>query len=321
MIDIQGLTLILTRRCNAACRHCGFSSSRNSSETMEVEQARDYLSQAAKIKSIRMTSITGGEPFLFYDRILSIVGYAGSLGLSSEVVTNSFWAETEKAALARLAELQDRGLVNFVTSADEFHTRFIPIERVRNAVQAAAQLGLKVTVKITHNPASEMTESSAAQILKLAPGPLVSYKTAKLTAAGRAKGRLSKDQVPFAAKAFSGCCGEVIKFPAVNAGGELFPCCGFGQQNRLVGLTRKAPLFDLLLQMQQNLLFNLLAHAGPAGVWEKIKSRLPGERLQAFGSPCDVCNFLYTDIKAKKEVRLWLESLLAGLTPISEREA
>ncbi|HBC91456.1 MAG TPA: hypothetical protein DCZ10_00740 [Pelotomaculum sp.] len=92
MLETQGISLILTKKCNASCRHCGFNSGPGSSETMTEEEAKYYIGSARNLVSLKMVSFTGGEPFLYYPLVYEAMSFARALGLTSEIVSNSFWA-------------------------------------------------------------------------------------------------------------------------------------------------------------------------------------------------------------------------------------
>ena len=61
---------------------------------------------ASRISTIQSVSITGGEPFLLQEKVSALVTFARELGFWSEVVTNSFWADSYEIAKQTLAAVQ-----------------------------------------------------------------------------------------------------------------------------------------------------------------------------------------------------------------------
>lgn len=60
------------------------------------------------------------------------------------MVTNAFWAYSLKAAEEKLKRLKEAGLHLINISIDKFHQEFVPIQWVRNAIDAAKSLGIEI---------------------------------------------------------------------------------------------------------------------------------------------------------------------------------
>jgi MoaA/NifB/PqqE/SkfB family radical SAM enzyme len=163
-VETFRIGLLTTERCNIACSHCWFSSGPDKTAQMELGEARGYIDQAGEIPSVRWISFTGGEPLLLPEMLRRLIGYASEKGLKTECVTNCFWASTEEEALMHLGRLKDAGLDVINISADDFHQRHIPFDRVRNCYRAAERLGLKVVIMSAVSRSSMM---GAREVVKL----------------------------------------------------------------------------------------------------------------------------------------------------------
>jgi len=126
--------LLLTYKCNASCRFCYYNCNPAKSGLMSVETAvgvwqslRDIAGDAAKIH------ITGGEPFLYWDRLEQILTEAKKhrLGKVDLVETNGFWATDEKIVKQRLKRLDELGINRLKISCDPFHQEYVDIKPVR----------------------------------------------------------------------------------------------------------------------------------------------------------------------------------------------
>lgn len=136
--------LLLTYRCNAACRFCYYNCQPQAGGLMPVDMAvsaaqglRRLAGDGAKIH------LTGGEPFLEFERLLEICrAYQreGLIDILDNVETNGGWACQERDIADKLAALKDAGLRRLKISCDIFHQEFIPIDHVRRLAQVAAKI-------------------------------------------------------------------------------------------------------------------------------------------------------------------------------------
>lgn len=105
----MNLLLFLSDRCNMACDYCFLSLNRGSAVTLELKAAQnavlDHLSRDAKGR--RSFTLLGGEPFIHYSLIKSIVSYIHAHAkdpISINVVTNGTMVCPKK-----IKELQNLG--------------------------------------------------------------------------------------------------------------------------------------------------------------------------------------------------------------------
>lgn len=86
--------------------------------------------------------LTGGEPFLFFDRMAEIVQEAHRLGLTpiESIETNGGWATDEVIIRDRIDFLNRHGMDRLKISWDPFHAEFIDIQTVRRLVDIAREM-------------------------------------------------------------------------------------------------------------------------------------------------------------------------------------
>jgi len=71
--------------------------------------------------------IGGGEPFLDFEGLLTLVKTARQHGITVEYIeTNGYWANSEGKVKARLEALADAGVDTLCISVDPFHAEYIP---------------------------------------------------------------------------------------------------------------------------------------------------------------------------------------------------
>ncbi|MGA2173026.1 MAG: radical SAM protein [Sedimentisphaerales bacterium] len=134
--------LLLTYKCSASCEFCYYNCSPGQGGLMPVEMAvntwrslKELAGDNAKVH------ITGGEPFLYWDRLVEILQEAGksNLGPVDMIETNGFWALDEKIIAERLRILDGLGMRRLKISCDPFHQEYVDIEPVRRLAQIAKE--------------------------------------------------------------------------------------------------------------------------------------------------------------------------------------
>ncbi len=264
--------LLLTERCDAACRHCWFSSSPDRETSMTLEQAKMYVDEAAA-NGARWVSFTGGEPFLVYGLLRGLTAYASSRGLLNEAVTNCNWATTRKRALELLSPLKDTGLDTLNMSVDDFHQERIPLERVRNCYEAAKWLELKpvlmIAVKkgssITADRIGEILEDPSIQVLggERVPNPSALAMETHFTPIGRGE-NISRHELRHS-HFESEPCRQVLIDIGVRPNGDVMPCCGplGAQRDAVIGSLEEESLYEILERAWLNPRLREIYETGP----------------------------------------------------------
>jgi len=75
--SLRQLVIQFTDRCNALCPQCGMRVSRKFDRSvLDVESVKNIIGRFAE-QGGRALSLTGGEPFLYFDQIIELIRYAG----------------------------------------------------------------------------------------------------------------------------------------------------------------------------------------------------------------------------------------------------
>jgi len=126
--------LLVTYKCNCACAFCYYNCGPQKNGLMPTETAlgvwRSLQTMAGERAKIHLT---GGEPFLYWDRLLEILeqGRRQGLGKVDMVETNGFWATSEQLVRQRVRLLDELGVERLKISVDVFHQEYVEIEVVR----------------------------------------------------------------------------------------------------------------------------------------------------------------------------------------------
>jgi len=135
--------LLLTYKCNAACEFCYYCCSPQNGGLMTVETA---IKSWQGIKKLAGDSsrihLTGGEPFLYFERLCEILEAAKKEGLGDVdlIETNGFWASDEKEIKEKLQILDELGMRRLKISCDPFHQEYVDIEPVRLLAKVGSEL-------------------------------------------------------------------------------------------------------------------------------------------------------------------------------------
>ena len=94
-----------TKACNLACVGCYATSDRQSTPKLDYETTRKVVQDVHDTFGSRFITISGGEPFLYFDHIIKIMTQAQKekLGPLDTIETNAFWATDKKTIVERLS--------------------------------------------------------------------------------------------------------------------------------------------------------------------------------------------------------------------------
>ncbi|MCF7957335.1 MAG: radical SAM protein [Phycisphaerae bacterium] len=138
--------LMLTYWCPAKCTCCYLFSGPDAQDAraeMSVQMALTCWRNVRKLAGHRgKVHLTGGEPFGNYQRLKEILTTAQNEGLQGleKIETNAYWCTSKQIIRDRLEELNTLGLTVLQISTDIYHQEYIPIERVRLAVEVATEV-------------------------------------------------------------------------------------------------------------------------------------------------------------------------------------
>lgn len=145
-MDLVGVHLLMTLRCDRECSHCFVWSTPKVLDTMTISMIRKIIDQSKEISSIKFVYFEGGEPFLFYPILLEGVRYAKKNGYDVGIVTNGYWGTSGEDAVVWLDELKSLSISDLSVSDDDVHREHERDKRASNAAKAARKLGIETSV-------------------------------------------------------------------------------------------------------------------------------------------------------------------------------
>jgi hypothetical protein len=252
------------------------------------EKALGLIRDAAQLyKRGWCLSLSGGEIFLYYDRLLEYVSLAHSLGGYTTLITNGFWATSVELAKEKLLPLKIADLRILGLSADRFHEPYIPLQRIKNAIIAANEIGIAVQLRSVASRSGRL--SDVLRSIEDANPWFVQFMEMPLVPDGRARDideseLFLKDKIP------NGKCPAASL--TLNPSGDAMVCCnGGGSYEPLqVGNIREYSLKDLEYRFATDPTLLFLRNAGPKAALghlpEHERQRLESKR---YVNECHLC--------------------------------
>jgi len=287
--------LLLTYKCNCACEFCYYNCGPEKNGVMSVDVAisvwqllKILVGDSAKIH------ITGGEPFLYWDRLQEILEEAEkqNLGKVDLIETNGFWATNDKITRQRLKRLDELGMYRFKISTDPFHQEYLDIEPIRRLAEIASEIlgPERVLVRwrrYLDDPAKMKSLSSAKREQKY----ISAMNDYPCRFTGRAAGRLAElvASKPIEVLASANCKSDLLGAKGVHIDpfGNVFSgtCSGI-----IIGNVNKTGLDDIWKQFgpTENEFISTLFNFGPFGLFEEA-GKLGYKNAKVYASKCHLC--------------------------------
>ena len=277
-IELKGVHLLLTYKCDGECDHCFVWSGPMAPGTMTLSHVAEIIRQASEVESVDSVYFEGGEPFLFYPLLLKGVELARQAGFDVGIVSNAYWAESEEDAVLWLKPIVDLGIADLSLSTDDYHGEEESARRVANASAAAKRLGVEVGVMRVKQVDACCAEKDATD------------DAGNVFFRGRAAVKLA-DKVPFASsQSFTECPEEPPNIGRVHidAYGHVLFCQGIS-----IGNVNEMPLKQIISRFspENHPLIGPLTREGPLGL-AREQSVLVDEQY------ADACHMCY-DIRCR----------------------
>jgi MoaA/NifB/PqqE/SkfB family radical SAM enzyme len=292
----DSILIVLTEACHVGCAHCGYIGSKRDRE-VESPELENWIEQMISY-GIPEIIFTGGEAFERYETLAAGVKRARECGAKISVFTSSFWASSREEAKRVLQGLN--GLTKVYLSTDLYHQKRVPFAYVRNAIDAAIELGIpKINLNITFATEADR-DYVAAQYADY--GDRVVYYMERVIPTPLISPRVLAAQDPLQSMNptnYSHKCW--LATPLIDPNGDLY-ACHIGKVGAHGGDIRKMPYFlgnlretsftDIMRSAQQRNDYQFLRTHGPKGVAEmavenpKMVADLP---RRDFTNACDMC--------------------------------
>ncbi|MCP4913301.1 MAG: radical SAM protein [Oligoflexia bacterium] len=323
---MKSLVFIVTDKCNIKCDFCAPDCSPSREGYNDSNKMISIYDDMRNGIEIPLVVYTGGEPLLYQRDIEIASEYFKSCGVKHmRVVTNGFWGKTKKRALSTLSSLKKSGITEINISVDDFHQKFIPLETIKNAIDACVELDVRLLLAHKEHPDAIIKKETFDNLLGYEIADLQDYKRDNIpqseypslmisTALTIPVGRYDRDiQYDDWIKDISnkdrwkGPCDQVLKNIIVSHKGNFAPCCGLVDRELpefyFGDIDNTEPL-ETFYKMNNVTLYNWLALEGPSGIMEYIKTKNPNiEFKDGYVQNCQLCQELFQDPEKREIIK------------------
>lgn len=303
------LSISLTQRCPLSCAHCilGCLPSNDISLDIREEVITAIIKGLKNLSSrIEQISFTGGEPFLCKDAMRRISDEAIKYDIACGAVTSAFWATNSKEVISRLKAIPS--LSHITISYDVYHSEFIPIDRVKNAVFGAEELARTASIRVSIPPNQNGLQNHFLDKLREEFSSRV--HTQEILGFGRASNLniepIISDRVPLLPCLSSG--------PHITESGGTIPCCSALDnqipETHLLGLgnVAKSSLSEVYRNADHNVMLNFIRLWGFPIVVEVLQEEMPerfGQMKFVEEGQCSLCAVIMRDPDAIDILKRW----------------
>ncbi len=254
--------------------------------------------------SVVRFAFTGGDPFLYVDELMTIMGAARAAPIHQpfQIITSGFWAKSPEAADAQLGQLRALGLDILGLSYDKQHARWVSPKQVHWIAAACSHHDIKFSIHgVFWNP-SERVED----LLPDLGGVLMMSDL--VTSIGRARAKVGEQpryDLPDETK--YRCDGPRRYNITIYPNGDVYPCCsgGFNKEAKLLcGNVFTDPPDQILLNVYGNFHARIAKEIGFNVLYSHVQQTAPElfKRLPSFSSVDTVCQ-ICRDIHANPELQ------------------
>lgn len=288
----MNLGILMWNTCNAKCAHCAVSSGPKERGVMTDEQIRSLIDAAFYDSVSPKIGLSGGEAFLFFERLCHIVQYATSRGAQVSINTNGFWATTLEKGIEKVRKLKEMGLSRLVVSTDEYHEKYIPRERILNVIKACKTLHLEVELQFV----AAKNTARLADFLRDYGDILLNVRCREIPChpVGRAQTEVNEKDLFLEVGVPDGLCPSAIL--SISAYGNVIPCCNTaGHLPALQIGSIDESLIELYQKFQSSSLFKVLVRKGPKALVEAAIQAGYKPRSDGYIDQCHLCYDLFRD--------------------------
>lgn len=309
----RSLGVHLTMRCPLRCAHCSVHSGPERHETVDGPLLLERLEEMGRAGSIKRLCLSGGEPFLLRPLLRDIFDVAGRYGLVTVVNTAAHWAGTPERARNALKDFPDD--IHIAVSADQYHTEFVPLENVRNALRACLERGLFASLVLrawegendpfTHKLRDFLGEEIWSSVK-------LEIDVIKHVGRGEDLPRRTPQEPLVPGDILAGYC-DFADQPVVDSDGTVLACCnteGARSAPHLhLGHLKSHSIADATEIADRDLVLQVIRVWGPAALRDLLKEGGLAHRLAAAYPDASICH-LCTDICSKPDLVEYLNRRL-----------
>lgn len=289
---MSSITVNISGKCNAKCRHCCFSCSPTNKNSLCEKEIWDIVNYGISKNDISEISISGGEPFLYEDFIYEIVKDIAKNDKISTCITNGFWATNYDKAYSKLKKFNEAGLKYLTVSFDDFHNEFISINNIRNILLASYQLNMKISINMAVTQSMDGIKLLNELKDYLLGVPVTRFSVMPVGAGHKIECTEMYYHIDLEKPLR---CSEPSFNMVVHHDGMVYPCCSPAVFETIlkIGSIREFTLDELRKKLYNNLLIYIIKKEGPGWFLKNLNTKGITSYNKPYISTCHLCYELF----------------------------
>jgi len=301
--------VLVTTMCPVGCSHCLLACDVSKGRDIDYDSVLRWLLPDIKFTPVKTICLTGGEPFFRFKILKHLCKSFSNAGLRTDIVTSAYWASSESVAKKVLNPLIKSGISGISFSSDEFHQENIPSSYIRNAVTAAKDAGLNIS--ISYRSTGSCDNLAAFNFLSNTLGDTISQISHFTVGGTQPLGRACHLEQSGIATSEEG---PLRLCPAYSL--TIFPpdivfsCCG-GYPTDLsplvLGHPGDRPFSEVYYQWRNSLISLILEVAGITQLLKIARDNNLEDDLPNDPDPCDTCSLCKKILSSDERVDLFFK--------------
>lgn len=295
---------LLTNRCNLNCTHCCLSCSSQNCAVLEDSLIEKTMDEIALNKKITRIGISGGEAFLYPEKVSRIIEASTKSGKSSYAYTNGFWCDSYEKTFRILDELKKKGLSTILTSVDTFHQKYIPINNIINLLNVCNELNIFVKVHVSDTYSNSSKNDELIHLLGLSKLN-ASITSSPVFISGNALKNIPKEDIisnqklPKLRCNYDGMC-------SIDWEGNVNCCCSIHSHRMVIDNIKKNSINQILNEIRKNKVFMCILQKGIPYLSNIIRENELMNIADSYTNGCELCAQIFEN----ERVMSYLEKIL-----------
>ena len=275
------VSLFYCNICNIACEHCFLNKSLPESR-MDDSIFTKILHEICQVKGdIRLVSISGGEPMLFFDDISRVIEKNNfNHKLAFSISTNAFWATSKETSENVCKRLMMSDIQRLEISYDKFHAKFIDINNIY--IEACKKYGITSYVVFSIANGYDYLPLYVELNKIIDKSHVILQHVANY---GNARRYEVDCMLPINAFKEQKC--NQILNPCIDYNANFYACCGANILSQdspmLVGNMHDDSFETLVDKMNKSKLYKRILNEGPLQLYQTVDS------IKECSSLCELC--------------------------------
>lgn len=286
----MNLGVLLWNTCNARCDHCAVSSGPKARPEMTDTEIFKVIDSAFFDDPEPSIGFSGGEAFVFFERLCTIVSYAIDRGAIVSINTNGYWGNRPEKATEYTRRLKAIGVARLVVSTDSFHQPYIAEKSVIEVIRACREQRIEVHLQYVFKSGGPRL----ADFEQRHGSELDGVSTREIAAhpVGRAAEKIAASEIPGTSRLPTEACPSAI--PSISADGRVIPCCNTAGHLPSLEIGRVGDdLKSLYDGFANDPLFRVMWAKGPAELYSTAKMAGLVDPQSGYVDQCHLCHEMF----------------------------